>query len=36
MKSSVFLKGLAVVCIATTTSVVSGQNTPIQLFGPAD
>ena len=36
MKSSILLQGLAAVCIASTTSVVSGQTTPIQLFGPAD
>jgi hypothetical protein len=33
MKSSVFLQGLAAVCIAATASAVSGQNA-IQLFGP--
>jgi uncharacterized repeat protein (TIGR01451 family) len=36
MKSSILLRCLAVVCIASTTSVVFGQTTPIQLFGPAD
>ncbi len=36
MKSSVFFQGLAAVCIAATASAVSGQNTAIQLFGPAD
>ena len=35
MKSSVFFQGLAAVCIVTTASAVSGQNS-IQLFGPAD
>ena len=36
MKSSVFLQGLAAVCIATTASAVSSPDTAIQLFGPAD
>ena len=35
MKSSVLFRGLAAVCIATTASAVSAQNS-IQLFGPAD
>jgi uncharacterized repeat protein (TIGR01451 family) len=35
MKSSVLLRGLAAVCIVTTASAVSAQNS-IQLFGPAD
>ena len=35
MKSSVFLQGLAAVCIAATATAVSGQNA-ILLFGPAN
>jgi uncharacterized repeat protein (TIGR01451 family) len=36
VKSSVFLPGLATLCIAATASAVSAQNTAIQLFSPAD
>lgn len=36
MKSSMLLRCLAALCIASTASVVSGQTTAIQLFGPAD
>jgi uncharacterized repeat protein (TIGR01451 family) len=35
MKNSVFVQGLAAVCIVTTASAVSAQNS-VQLFGPAD
>ncbi len=35
MKSSVLFRGLAAICIATTASAVSAQNS-IQLFGPVD
>jgi len=36
MKSLILLRGLAAVFIASTASVVFGQTTAIQLFGPAD
>ena len=36
MKRSVFLQGLAAVCIAATASTVSGQTNAIQLFSPAN
>ncbi len=35
MRSSVFLQGLATVCIAAAASTVSGQ-TAVQLFSPAN
>jgi uncharacterized repeat protein (TIGR01451 family) len=36
MKRSVFLQGLAAVCIAATASAMSGQTNAIQLFSPAN